>query len=163
MNYQIILMGLSAILSKYGIASRTLSSLLSESFSDGNGRDMIFSMAMDLIKTGGLFGHGVYGDRYVIGNYFRWGYSHNIFLELFVSFGYLGGSIACAVLLLGIVKLYRSCDTLQKQVVFTTFLVTSCKLMLSNSFWYTAAFWALLALMIKWNPNHKIRFSLKST
>lgn len=157
MNYHIILSRLSAIFTRYGISSRTLLSLMEGSFSDGNGREQIYALAIDLIKTGGLFGHGVYGDRYTIGNYFRWGYSHNIFLEFFVSFGYIGGIAASLFLVTGILRLYRHCDTWKRQIVFITFLITSCKLILSNSFWYTPGFWALLALIIKWGRRYRLR------
>lgn len=157
MNYHIILSRLSAIFMRYGISSRTLLSLMEGSFSDGNGREQIYALAIDLIKTGGLFGHGVYGDRYTIGNYFRWGYSHNIFLEFFVSFGYIGGIAASLFLVTGILRLYRHCNTWKRQIVFITFLITSCKLILSNSFWYTPGFWALLALIIKWGKRYRLR------
>ena len=157
MNYQVILSWISSIFTRYGISSRTLLFLMEGSFSDGNGREQIYALAIDLIKTGGLFGHGVYGDRYTIGNYFKWGYSHNIFLEFFVSFGYIGGAVASLSLIIGIFRLYRHCDTLKRQIVFITFLIPSCKLILSNSFWYTSGFWALLALMMKWNRGYRLR------
>lgn len=157
MNYQIILMGISTLLGKYGISSRTLSSLIDGTFTDGNGRERIYAMAMDLIKKGGLFGHGVYGDRYTLGNYFKWGYCHNIFLEFFVSFGYLGGILASVALIVGVLKLYKRCDTVNKQMVFITFLVTACKLILSNSFWYTGGFWALLALILRQTGADRLR------
>lgn len=162
LNYQAILLALSTLLSKKGISSRTLYSLLEGSFSDGNGREQIYSLAIDLIKSGGLFGHGIYGDRFIIGNYYRWGYSHNIFLELFVSFGYLGGTLISGAIVLGIMKLYKNCNTLSKQIVFSTFLISSCKLLLSNSFWYNAAFWAILSLMFKWNRTHKYKISVNA-
>lgn len=152
----ILMVGLSSLLEKYGKQSRTLTSILSGAFSDANGRDDIYSMAIELIKTGGPFGWGVYGDRNYIGRYYQWGYSHNLFLELFVSFGYVGGTIVCILLVSGVIKLYSACKEKNRQIVFITFLVTSFKLMLSNSFWYMKSFWALLALIIMWGRNSKL-------
>lgn len=158
-NFRAVLVIISSILSKIGIAipSRTIESLLSGTFSDGNGREEIYSMAIDLIKTGGPFGWGVYGDRYVIGRIYKWGYSHNIILELFVSFGYIGGTIACLGLLYGHIKLYRVCNSPIEQIIYITFLATSMKLMLSNSFWYTPSFWYLLAIMMMWKRTTNSR------
>ena len=149
LNYKSIASSLLVWFSKRNISSRTINSLLSGTFSDKNGRDKIYSMAIELIRTGGPFGRGVYGDRYYIGNYFRWGYSHNIFLELLVSFGYVGGSVLILLFVYGIVLLYRHSKMVETQIVFITFLSTSMKLILSNSFWYNSAFWALLVMMIK--------------
>ena len=145
----------SSVFSKIGISSRTLTALLEGTISDDNGRGEIYKMALELIRNGGLFGWGVYGDRYVIGNKFKWGYSHNLFLELFVSFGYVGGAVLCILLIVGIIKLYRICDNKRRQIVFMTFFATAFKLMLSNSFWYSEAFWALLAIMIMWKKEQK--------
>lgn len=149
LQYDAIMKSLAAWMSRRGISSRTLNSLVSGSFSDGNGRIEIYQMACELIKTGGALGRGVYGDRYYIGNFFQWGYSHDIFLELLVSFGYIGGSILILLLIFGVFFVYRHCYSLEKQVVWITFLTTSMKLILSNSFWYNAAFWTLLAIIIK--------------
>ena len=144
--------------SRVGLQSRTLNSILSGSFSDPNGRDEIYRMAIDLIKNGGPFGHGVYGDRYFIGTKFKWGYSHNIILELLVSFGYIGGTILCAIFVLGITKVYKACqNNIARQIVFISFFASMLKLMLSNSFWYSDAFWAILALMLMWNKKNTIK------
>lgn len=149
LQYDAIMRGLATWMLRHGISSRTLNSLVSGTFSDGSGRDVIYRMAWDLIKTGGPLGRGVYGDRYYIGNFFQWGYSHDIFLELLVSFGYIGGSILILLLIFGVFFVYRHCYSLEKQVVWITFLTTSMKLILSNSFWYNAAFWTLLVIIIK--------------
>ena len=153
--YDLILSGLSVLFTQFGFSSRTLESLLQGSFVEGNGREQIYEMAMNQIKKGGAFGWGVYGDRYVIGEYFMWGYSHNLFLELLVSFGYVGGGLLILLYFLGIVKLFRSDYGMDKKILFVTFFTASMKLMLSNSFWYTDAFWIVLAMMIGWKANTK--------
>ena len=120
LNYKSIASSLLVWFSKRNISSRTINSLLSGTFSDKNGRDKIYSS-----------------------------YSHNIFLELLVSFGYVGGSVLILLFVYGIVLLYRHSKMVETQIVFITFLSTSMKLILSNSFWYNSAFWALLVMMIK--------------
>lgn len=157
-NFKMFIEALAALLSSIGLESRTIASFLDGSISDGNGREEIYAVAIDMIKSGGPLGWGVYGDRFVIANKIKWaiwGYSHNIFLELLVAFGYFTGTIACILLVKGVVGQYRNCDTEGRQIIFMTFLVTSCKLLLSNSFWYSSAFWALMALAIKWREKQK--------
>ncbi|MBQ6066467.1 MAG: O-antigen ligase family protein [Clostridia bacterium] len=151
------------LLTSLGINSRTISSLLTGSFSNSNGRETIYKTVWGMIKNGGPFGWGVYGDRPVIGRKFRWGYSHNLFLEILVSFGYLGGSVILILLTKGIIDLYRNCTDSFQQVIFITFFVTSFKLVFSNSFWYTGAFWVLLALMLKWRKKKSMQPVLAET
>ena len=151
LNKDVLLLFLQNGVSRLGITSRTFTSIFDGSIFESNGRNKIYSIALDLIKRGGLLGWGVYGDRPIISYAgFKWGYSHNLFLELLVSFGYFGGGIIIVLLLMGVITLYRVCKNSKRQIVFITFFVTSLKLMLSNSFWYTGSFWALIALMLLW-------------
>lgn len=153
-NYLYMLqMGLTYYLSSKGISSRTLDAILSGTLSDANARDDIYEKAIELIKTGGPFGRGIYGDRPYIGRFYKWGYSHNVFLELLVTFGYVGGSFVCGWIVYGVFKLFRNLVKIEEQIVFITFFISSLKLMLSNSFWYVPAFWVVLVLMVKWKRN----------
>ncbi len=147
LNFEQILIALSQVFTRYGFSSRSLLYLLQGDFADSSGRDRIYATAIDMIRNGGLFGYGVYGDRYVIGEFMIYGYCHNVFLELLITFGPLGGGLCILLLMGGIVGLYRRSKTIDQQIVLITFLVGACKLMLSNSFWYMPYFWALLALM----------------
>ena len=134
-----------------GLSSRTLKALATGSFSDGNGREEIYEMAIELIKTGGPFGRGAYGDRYYIGRFYRGGYSHNLFLELLVTFGYVGGPIVILALFIGVLKAYKACfGDHVRQMLFVAYGVTTCKLMFSYSFWYAQTFWVMIAFMIRW-------------
>ena len=153
LNYRIIIMGLLSVLRSFGLESRTIEAFLNGTFSDGSGREAIYSKAMEMIKNGGFFGWGVYGDRYEIGKIVKWGYSHNIFLEVLVSFGFFFGSVFCIWLIKRVIGLYRKCIGSEKQIVFITFLVASFKTFFSNSFWYTGAFWVVLALVLKWGES----------
>lgn len=150
MNLERIIMALAGVLRRLGFSSRTLVSMARGTMSEDNGRSIIYSMAIQLIKTGGPFGRGFYGDRLYIGRRFYWGYSHNVFLELMVTFGYVGGTILSIALVYGIYRLYKKATDTTRRVIFLTFLVMSFKLILSNSFWYEPTFWGMLALMRFW-------------
>ena len=88
--YDKIVFGIQMILSNIGIESRNLSALISGSLTDSNGRDRIAKLSIEGIRETFPFGNGAYGDRPYVGQFVRWGYSHNIILELVCSFGLLG-------------------------------------------------------------------------
>lgn len=141
---------LLSLLKEAGIESRTLKKLLSGDITDTNGRDYIWQITLNRIREGGLFGNGVFGERVAVGTQFRWGYAHNLFLELYAAFGYLGGTALSVGLVYGTVRTGMRCRTINDEIIFITFLSSAMKLMVSDSFWFNRSFWALLALMILW-------------
>lgn len=138
------------ILRDLGISSRTIDMLLSGNIFDANGRDIIYNMAIQMIKDGDLFGYGVYGDRYVIGREFYWGYAHNFFLEIFVCFGYFGGICLVSYLVYRIYEMIKYCKNDAWQMVLVVFLAACAKLLLSDSFWYYKPFWGLIGVLGVW-------------
>ena len=147
LNFQVFISGFAQFLMDRGFSSRTLLSIVNGTISEANGRDDIYAMSLELIKTGGPFGRGVYGDRTTIGQYFSWGYSHNIFLEMLVSFGYIGGGILILLLVICVIKCFTKwCTTNEDRICFVSFFVPSLKLLFSSSFWYLPQFWGLLAV-----------------
>ncbi len=154
--YKKILYLFYTILSFFGISSRTLLMLAEGSFTDANGRTLIWNKALELIFDGNILGHGAYGDRAAIYPYHFAGYSHNVFLEIFVTFGILIGSF------LILLFLYRSYQLLFKgsdeywKTIFIICLSTSCQLLLSMSFWYVSSFWAAIAILVCFRKDHQI-------
>lgn len=141
---------LNSVMSTSGISSRTLRTLINGEFSELNGRDDIYRITLARIKTGGLWGNGVFGERIVVGQKYRWGYAHNFFLELFAAFGYVGGSVLSIILIYRIIRTAINCHKAPAQILLTVFFVSSLKLLLSDSFWFNSSFWALLALLWLW-------------
>lgn len=133
-----------------GIQSRTIYSLLSGELTDGNGREAIYPLVMDMIENGGLFGYGVYGERPIVGRTFAWGYAHNIFLELFVAFGFVGGTLVTVALVFACIRTCMACKSTTDMICMSIFISCSCKLLLSDSFWYYPQFWALISIMLVW-------------
>lgn len=146
---------LVTFLARHGIASRSLNALLSGEFSEANGRDKIYKITIERIKEGGWLGNGVFGERTAVGQKFRWGYAHNIVLEVYAAFGYLGGTIVMLALIVSIISTAIRSKTLVEQVIFITFFGTSMKLLLSDSFWFNSSFWALLAIMVMWRKDNR--------
>ncbi len=151
--YDVLLRAINQFLLSKGFQSRTLLSLLSGEFLDGNGRNEIYAMVIERIKEGGFFGNGVFGERIVVGQKFRWGYAHNFFLELFAAFGYVGGTLISLWLVFMIIRTIKKCRSTTDYIVFLTFFCSSMKLLLSDSFWFNRSFWALIAIMILWQKQ----------
>ena len=150
-NLSTIMMGLGLLLQRFGFSSRTVMLLVSGNYNSDSGRGTIYSIALDLIKTGGPFGHGIYGDRFVISQQTSlWiGYCHNIALEILVDFGYLLGGIILLVMVWRIIRVLRAPDS-EWRSLYLIFLITSTQLILSGSLWYIASFWAAMALDFRW-------------
>lgn len=136
-------------LGKSGINSRTLEMILNGSISDDNGRDLIWGTIMSAIKKGGIFGYGMLGDRPFVFPYHVAGYSHNLFLELIVSYGIIGIGIIGYLVFITIRMIFFCKDNSWREL-FIILFSSSCQLMLSMSFWYVWQFWATLAIAYRY-------------
>lgn len=154
-NLEKIMMFVISMFDRFGISSRSLQMLLLGTLGDDNGRKEIFNIAIDMIKNSDFLGYGLYGDRYVIGNYYYWGYPHNIFLEILITFGVVLGGTLIVLLIYYIFKMLLKCKDEHWRDVFLIFMVSSLKLLLSFSYLYVAEFWALIAIMYTWNLKRK--------
>ncbi len=153
-NISSIMQTMGIILQKMGVSSRTVEILASGEFGDDSGRSVLWGIAVDLIRTGGPFGNGVYGDRYVIAEKTTmWiGYCHNVALEVLVDFGYLLGGAVLLIFVWRIIKNICAAGS-EWRTVYLIFLLTASQLILSGSFWYSMPFWGCLAVDICWNCN----------
>lgn len=156
LKFEAVMGFLAVFLQNHGISARSMNMLLAGSISDDNGRSEIYRMSLEMIKNMGFFGYGLYGDRYVIGNYYFWGYPHNIFLEILLSFGLLVGGLLILFLLWHAVRTLIKCRDDDWLDLFLIFLVCSLKLLLSDSYWYIPEFWAAAAVAYSWNRQQKI-------
>lgn len=154
-NLSSLLMSAGQFLQELGISSRTVEMLANGSYyTEDSGRSVIWGVAGDLIRTGGPFGHGIYGDRYVIAQQTTlWiGYCHNIVLEILVDFGYLLGGIILAVMLCRMIRILRAPDS-EWRSLYLIFLLSASQLIFSGSFWYIATFWGAIAADICWREK----------
>lgn len=145
------LMFVSQQLSKIGIESRTLAAFLQGGFTDDNGRYRIWERVTELIHEHPFTGMGVFGERNAVyGIGMKWGYAHNIFLEVIVDFGY---PIGLALIGVGVFFLMRAIikpKDKDYQLLIIGFLTISLELIFSNSYWFHMGFWSLLALCVNY-------------
>lgn len=146
--------GLSIIISwfqSHGLHSRFLNLLTSgESFEvASNGRSRIWDAVMKMMQSAPFFGYGVFGERntlYSMG--YKWGYSHNIALEILVAFGWVIGSAILIAIVVGIIRFFRSSTDKNERLMFVIFLTVSFELLLSNTIWFHYGIWCLFGMYV---------------
>lgn len=139
------LIQIGLFLSRLGIKSRSINALINGIISDDNGRNMIKYKAYSLISEGGVLGSGFCSSRY----YYFGSYPHNIFLEVLIDMGYIGGSIFIILLLIGVIKFFIYVQNFKWRYAFITLF--SCalgKLLVSASLWSDTNFWGTVAIGI---------------
>ena len=138
-----------------GISSRTIDMLASGSdITDASGRDRMYHISWEMIKKG-FWGYGAYGDRYFIGPIFWVGYTHQIFLEFLIDFGWIIGGLFCVFIIYNAVRFSLFCTDRIWQTVFIIFMIPCTKLLLSGSFWYSSEFFAALAIVYLYKLSRK--------
>ena len=145
--------GLMVLLRRSNLSGRAIQMLLSGTITDDSGRSDIYDIAFNMIRNGGLFGYGFYGDRYIIGRTWHYGYPHNIFLEWMIQFGPILGGILSGVLLYNILRMLIRCEDTTWQLLLLVTFTSSIKLCMSDSFWYYWPFWGLLAVLGLWHKE----------
>lgn len=124
----------------FGVKSRTVAWLMNQDSNiASSGRDVIYSQAFISIKDEPLFGFGLMGDRKVLG-----GYSHNIFLELLLSYGLFFGSILSLCIVVGYFKSMFNEKTARINVLVVFGFV---QLLFSGSYAHNGSFWVALGIV----------------
>ena len=149
-----ILNWLLELMTGRGISSRTIQTLLSGSFSNDNGRKLIWMTVLGAIRDGGIFGYGVLGDRPFVFPIHYVGYSHNIFLELICSFGIIG-VIVCIYIIVDAVRMIFFCKDTEWRELYIILFSISCQLIISMSFWYVWEFWAAAAIAYRYKKYNQ--------
>ena len=111
-----------------------------------NGRSWIWGKSIQYIQDGGIFrGYGALSDRYYLNGYF----SHNIFLELLMTYGIFFGLCLSLIVLFLFAKILIQKRNNEIKGIFLIFFVSGfLRLMVSNSIWLDTNFWIALGLSI---------------
>lgn len=134
-------------LTSYSASSRTLQMLLGGQFSYGSGREGIYAKTIEVIRTNPFLGVGLYGDRYHLTDTIRYGYPHNMALEVITTFGIIPGIAMILALIYFVGKNLlknKDDDWIDTVIIFGSI---SLQLFVSYSYWYVPAFWGLLAML----------------
>ncbi|MEC1714855.1 hypothetical protein ABEV09_18405 [Schinkia azotoformans] len=140
-------------LNEHGIESRTLNMIVSGEATSDSGRDTIQEKAKYMIENGGFFGYGAYADRYYIGKY-----SHNIVLEMMITFGKYPAIFILIVLTFYSIKMIIRCKNREWLELFIIFFSYACtRLWNSTSFWYESTFWIAIGIVVSYHKLLKYR------
>lgn len=151
LSYEQLLGILGNIFEKIGFSSRTISRILEGTLSDDAARDILFLKSRNLISKGGLFGNGFLADRYYLGSY-----CHNIFLEVLIEFGYIGGGILLALILFIIGFMLLRCRESSWKGLFLVFFCCSfLRLLVSYSLWIDNNFWIMIGIFFAFKEYSK--------
>ena len=157
-NFENLIQLLDNFLQQRNISSRTVRLLLHNSIEHDSGRDVLYEKA--LIASQNLFiGNGMAGDRVVLGGT----YAHNLFLEIFLEYGFILGTIFTIVLIYNLVRtLFFKNKTIMYYLFFAIFFTTGfIKLQFSSSYTLEPTFYIMLALAMRLASNNKLRMKRK--
>lgn len=141
-----------SFLAEKGIVSRTLSKLVNNLATDDTGRNIIRHSITNLFNYNGiLFGYGPLGDQILTGYY-----SHNLILEILVTFGLLLGPILIFVFTFFLIfSFIKSKGTILNNYLIIFLCLSIPKLFLSSSFWRESFFWILMGMIVNTISKNK--------
>jgi hypothetical protein len=114
-----------------------------------SGRDDIYTQSINLIKDNYLLPKGVGYFEFITGEV----YPHNIFLEMFITFGFLGIGILCFLFYLFFRSYIKSKNYYFKVVLATLFIFTFVRLIFSSTFWTETTFWIIMGIILNWKSH----------
>lgn len=138
---------LNFIVEDLGVNSYSINSLYSTLDSDEvesimGGRYNIYQEATAELNEHFLLGMGIGNFQEKYGHY-----PHNLFLDVYSTFGIIMGSIFLAYIIVIGVKLYKlSNDNMEIRILFIFMLANIMKLMLSKTFIYDPTIWLYISL-----------------
>jgi len=118
--YLLLLSRLSAMMSHYGMSTRTIDMLLSNEYlSHTSGRDRIYELLIDKIFEKPIFGYGIFGEE-------QFGVlAHNIALEIIMYYGIpVGVTIIIAYVTTAIRAILKSVNKYAKDLILLFFVMT---------------------------------------
>ena len=146
LNLSNIFSFVGTLIGKDGYNSRIIEQFFKGSLSANSARlDIIQQLFSKMFSFGGLLGFGINGDRVITSTH---EYSHNIFLELLIEFGWLIGIIAIILLLTLAYKTIKK-KTCFNNIIGILFFINLLALMVSGTFWNSLYFWMFIAICIR--------------
>ena len=110
-------------------------------------RTLIYEQINKIIRDTPFLGYGPLADQYFIG---VGRYSHNFYLEMWLTFGLFFGSILLMIFIISFIKVLSLSDEYPVEVFcyMVFFCESFIRLMVSYSFWYDTNLWIAIGLGI---------------
>lgn len=142
-----LMLVLYAMFSSIGVSTRIFAKFLEDNIADDNGRDAIYDFMKNNIDQGPFFGYGLVGDRGIAGDSAGW--SHNIFLEMQMTFGKFPGALLFGLLVLLLLIAFRKTFP-NFSAQFLLLLFSTCSILIfSNSFIEYPMFFLMLGYCVQ--------------
>lgn len=116
-----------------GLSNRIYKHMEDDMLNSDSGRERIHNIVLQATSEHEILGLGICGDRAATGD----DYSHNLFIELMASFGFVLGPLMIAALIIYLFIAYRCCNTQDKKGFYLVLLSYNIQLLLSGSFLQT--------------------------
>ena len=155
-----IMLMLMTLFSSLGLSTRIFAKFIEDSITDDNGREAIYAFMKDKIEHGPFFGYGLAGDRANMGGLDDW--SHNILIEMQMTFGKIPGLIIISLLLILLFFAFKKCIHINSSQFLLVLFCTCSILLFSSSFIQYPMFFMMLGYCIQclrnkqyWQPKYK--------
>jgi hypothetical protein len=132
-----------------GLQNRNLEKIKQGNLFSFSTRDYIYANVIGEVKKLNWYTiNGIFGDRYLIRQYGSWiSYSHNIFLEIILSFGFIFGSIIILKLIIDtIIGLLRG-SIIRRVTILAFVCLVMMRLFVSGSFVIEDNFYLMLGVL----------------
>lgn len=152
---------LSKVAESVGYSTHLTESLSDNAIFRDENRTLLYTSFISFVKES-PFGYGIMGDRYLSyssGLFYKPIYTHNIFLEICVDFGYVFGLILIVILLVYTIK-GLIIKNIRTQITLLILLSSSfIKLLFASTFWGDQLFFMLLGCLMAMNSTGKMILS----
>lgn len=156
-NFKEILIFLSTTLESLGLGSRTIYYLMNADTEDiTTGRAEIHEKLWAVIFDNPIIGHGVAGDEAVIDEL-----AHSLYLSIFITYGFVLGSIIILYFASMAVKGIRRTTGLNHSIVVLYVCLVFPRSFTGGDIWSNDYLWFMLALIISALNQNRISNSLK--
>lgn len=137
------------LIEKLNLNSRTLNLILKGEFlQHDSGRNIIYSTVLEGLKESPLLGLGLCGDSVVASkNGINIYYAHSIIIEMWISFGYILGSIILIYLGIKIIKSVFNKNSYKNRLILIFGGISISSLLFNSSFWISIEFWIFIMLL----------------
>ncbi len=164
LNLERLIIELDAILKNFDYDSRTVELFLEGKIESDSGRSNTFNAAIQVIKDSPIIGRGMAGgSRFLIKQMYgvepyllQHGYSHNLFLELWMEYGVILGTFFIGWIIVNIITGFlKNRKTGNDCMLYFLMAITLPKLMVTGTYLGETPFFILLALLVNLNCYNK--------
>lgn len=138
-NFNPIMIGLESIMSESGLSTRVINQITDEALLDSSTRDDLLLHLQQPMEQMGVFGLGLFGSYKYVGIY-----SHRIYVDFWISFGYIVGSMLMLLMLRMFLRVFIKCDKIEQGMFMILIVVGVGTLFFSLSYMIWPFFFLLI-------------------